>query len=349
MPYQRVRQLGCGHFGEVWLEHDLALDRLCAAKYLDPARLAGGSFDEAKAMLDAEHENVVRVYAADLEQPVVAGGSPVPVIRMEYLPNGSLQERYGGEPGPVADVVRAIEDSARGVEALHSRGVLHRDIKPGNLLIADDRRIKVSDFGLACHSGAGGNAPPWGYLPHLPPEAVAVAVGIDTAVGDVYAIGVTAYRLLNGDAMLHSALPPGGDLRDRIVQGKYPDPNRWQPHVHDGLRRVVRKAMHPDSAKRYASASELRHAFEQVRPAVSWVPVGGETTSAWQGADPTSGRIWTAVATSNARGGWDFALQRQALGGKLRSVRSDGRTGLNEVTVLRQAARVMQRVAATGR
>jgi serine/threonine protein kinase len=348
MPYQRVRQLGYGHFGEVWLEQDLALDRPCAAKYLDAARLAGGSFDEAKAMLDAEHDNVVRVYAADLEHPV-PGGPPMPIIRMEYLPNGSLQDRYGGQPGPVADVVRAVEDAARGVEALHSRGVLHRDIKPGNLLIADDGRVKVSDFGLACHAGAGASAPPWGYLPHLPPEALAVAGGIETPIGDVYAIGVTAYRLLNGDAMLHSALPPGVDLRDRIAAGKYPDRSRWQPHIHEPLRRVVRKAMRPDSAKRYASASELRHALEQVRPAVSWIPVAGAVAPTWDGVDQASGQVWTATITPSARGRWDFALRRLGAGGKLRACRTDGLAGADEATAFRNAAKVLQRVAGTGR
>ena len=73
MPYQRRTRLGAGYFGEVWLEEDLALGRQCATKYLNPTLLAGGAFDEARAMMvGAEHDHVVQVYAADLEEITVA-------------------------------------------------------------------------------------------------------------------------------------------------------------------------------------------------------------------------------------------------------------------------------------
>lgn len=350
MPYQTYRQLGAGHFGQVWLEEDLALGRLCAAKYLDPVRLAGGGFDEAKVMLNAEHDHVVEIYAADLEQ-VAPGGSPVPVIRMEYLPEGSLQDRHGGDPAPVGDAVRAIEDAARGVEALHSSGALHRDLKPGNLLIADDGRIKISDFGLACKVAAAAGAPPWGYVQHLPPEAVKASTGIDSVAGDVYALGVTAYRLLNGDDMLNAALPPGADLHQRIAAGKYPDRNRWQPYIHDPLRRVVRRAMHADPAKRFPSASDMRHALEKVRPVVSWVPVAVTTGSqaAWGGIEAGTGLLWEARIVKGPRGGVSFELRRQGRAGKLRTIGAEGFAGADQATVERHAAAVLQRIAAGGK
>jgi serine/threonine-protein kinase len=348
MPYQQQRQLGAGFFGQVWLEEDLALGRLCAAKYLDPTRLAGGGFEEAKAMLDGAHGNVVEIYAADLEH-VTAGDPPVPVIRMEYLPEGSLQDRYGGDPAPVGDAVRATEDAARGVEALHSRGALHRDLKPGNLLVADDGRIKISDFGLACQAAAPAGAPPWGYLPHRPPETVSTGAGIDSVAGDVYALGVTAYRLLNGDAMLHAALPPGGDLRQRIATGKYPDRNRWQSHIHDPLRRVVRKAMHPEPGKRYPSASKMRHALERVRPVVSWVPVGVGSAADWDGVDMGTGLIWEARIIADPRGGWSFELRRQGPAGRMRTRRADCLVGADRARVDSHAAAVLQRIAIEGR
>jgi serine/threonine protein kinase len=75
-------------------------------------------------MIAAQHENVVVVYSAELE-----GGEPV--IRMEYLPTGSVTDKYGGNPIAVADAVRMMEDACRGVEHLHVRGILHRDINTG--------------------------------------------------------------------------------------------------------------------------------------------------------------------------------------------------------------------------
>lgn len=93
--------------------------------------------------------------------PSSPGG--IPVIRMEYLPAGSVADVFGGGPAPVAEALHVLEESCRGVEALHARGVLHRDLKPANLLLGDGGRIKVSDFGLACHLTNIAGAPPWGY------------------------------------------------------------------------------------------------------------------------------------------------------------------------------------------
>jgi serine/threonine-protein kinase len=145
MVYQSIRCLGSGYFGEVWLEHDDALDRPCAAKYVDPSRLAPAlnGYAEAQAMIAGEHDNVVSVYSADM----VAGA---PVIRMEYLPEDSVQDKYAGVPAPVRDAVRLAEEACRGVQHLHSCGLLHRDVKPANLLLTGDGRVKVCDFGLSC-------------------------------------------------------------------------------------------------------------------------------------------------------------------------------------------------------
>jgi eukaryotic-like serine/threonine-protein kinase len=232
VAYRKVQCLGSGYFGEVWLEHDDALDRPCAVKYLDPARLAPGvdAYAEAQAMMTAQHDNVVAVYSADL----VDGA---PAIRMEFLPDGSIEDRYKGAPVPVGDAIRIMEGACRGVEHLHACGLLHRDLKPANLLLTATGRVKVSDFGLSCQRGATTGIQPWSYTSHLPPEAIAAGSGIDTREGDVYALGVTTYRLLNGDAALTAVAVPAGGLPAAIAAGSYPDRGHWQPHVHPALRR----------------------------------------------------------------------------------------------------------------
>jgi serine/threonine protein kinase len=297
VPYKRIACLGTGFFGEVWLEEDAALDRQCAAKYLYPARLPPGPvFAEARAMLGAEHDNVVRVYSADIE----AG---IPVIRMEYLPAGSIADRYKGAPAPVAEAIHAVEEACRGVEALPARGALHRDIKPANLLIGDGGRIMVSDFGLACEVASLAGAPPWGYTEHLPPEAIAGVGAIDTVAGDVYALGVTLYRLLNGDGMMRTAAAPGANLHRLIAAGKYPNRSMWQLHIHDRLRRITRKAMHPAPDHRYSSASELRHALEGGRPEISWVPVPIIGVGhGWEGVAAVGKSHWRARLGPNQLG-----------------------------------------------
>ncbi len=344
MPYQRTACLGSGFFGEVWLEADAALNRRCAAKYLDVSRLpAGLIFNEAQAMLNAEHDNVVRIYSADLE----AG---VPVIRMEYLPDGSIADRYGGRPTSVATALHAVEEACRGVEALHARGILHRDLKPGNLLMGAGGRIKVSDFGLACSVTNVAGAPPWGYTEHLPPEALGGSGGIDSVVGDIYALGVTLYRLLNGDHMMRSIAQPGRSVLDLVAAGRYPNRKQWQLHIHDRLRKVARKAMHVDPQRRYDSASQLRHALETARPVMSWEPVTIVGPGvAWE-AISTDGSVHCRARLSpNRHGQQVFEIERQGPGGHFRMSRSDCLTRNTVKEVLPHAASVLQRVATEGR
>lgn len=175
MTFSKITKLGEGFFGEVWREHDNGLDRDCAVKYLDLSKLAPSAdvFAEAKLMIDAKHDNVVEVYSADFE----AG---TPVIRMEYLPDRSVADRFAGQPAPPAAVVTIIQDACRGVEHLHSRGLLHRDIKPANLLLGP-AGVKVSDFGLACTQSAAATAVDIRYDLHCPPETL----GSAARIGDI--------------------------------------------------------------------------------------------------------------------------------------------------------------------
>lgn len=346
MPYDRVRPLGSGFFGEVWLEYDAALDRSCAAKYLNPAYLAPGhEFDEARRMNGIEHDNVVRIYSADFE-------NNVPVLRMEFLSHGSVEGRYCGASAPVAEGMRFIEDACRGVEALHANGVLHRDIKPANLLITDDGHAKVSDFGLACHHADIGAGSTWAYPLHLPPEALGAfgARVIDAAAGDVYALGVTLYRTVNGSELLSAAAPTDGDIESLVKKGLFPDRGLMQSHVHPSLRKVIVKALHPEIPKRYPSAGDLRHALEAARPDVSWTQaprVAG--IESWYG-EANGGGGWQARIVQLPDGDHRFELDRRAsLSGRFRAVRADTLVTPDRQAAEKHAAKTLQRVAVSGR
>lgn len=342
MPYQQIQYLGGGQFGDVWLEQDEALGRLCAAKHLDTSLLAPGteSFAEARAMIAAEHENVVVVYSAELE-----GGEPV--IRMEYLPTGSVTDKYGGNPIAVADAVHMMEDACRGVEHLHVRGILHRDIKPGNLLLTSSGAVKVSDFGLSCPISGSPTGPLTWYNRHLPPEDVGKGTGISSAVGDIYAAGVTAYRLLNGDQALKGIIVPGVDPMDFVAKGKYPNRKFWLPHIHPRLRKAVTKAMHVDPAKRYPDARSFRRALEQARPRVSWWPTNPATGFGWEGmaADRTT---WRAAIEPRTKGGFRFTVERRLPDKAWRKQNADGCDTTSVEDATKHAHEVLSRIAAKG-
>jgi serine/threonine protein kinase len=340
VSYSSIRRLGAGYFGEVWLEFDEALGRQCASKYLNPARLTPGAdvHAEAQAMVMAKHPNIVAVYSAD----EVEG---VPVIRMEYLPEGSVEDRYNGAAVAVGDAVRLLEEACRGVEHIHGRGLLHRDIKPANLMLETDGSAKVSDFGLSCQRGATEGVPPWSYMVHLPPEAVGTVGGIDSTAGDVYGLGITAFRLLNGDSMFKQTGMPKADLLSAIVVGTYPDRNRWLPHVHTALRRTIRKALSVKPSGRYPSAVAFRHALEKARPVVSWAQ--GDLGNTWVGFSPGTETAWRAEILV-VRGLHRFVLGRRLSGRSWRNVSSDSVAFDTLHAALSHAEDVLGRIATNG-
>jgi serine/threonine protein kinase len=195
--YRMEAPLASGGMGEVWAARDLLLDRVVAVKVLGPAfagdgRAAERLRREARAAGRLEHPGIARVL--DLGED---GGRPYLV--MELLEGESLAERIGrdGAMAPVeaARVVAAVADA---LEAAHQAGIVHRDVKPGNVFLSADGSVKVLDFGIA--SAAGEAALTTGDLigtaAYLAPER---ALGHQaTPAADVYALGVVLYELLAG-------------------------------------------------------------------------------------------------------------------------------------------------------
>jgi len=288
--HKTIRKLGSGHFGEVWLAQDTALGVEVAVKYVYPQHITGDPFSEAKVMIGASNPHIVEILSADLEE---ISGKMVPVLRMAYHQGGSVEDLLKADDLAIGTAVQCIIEACRGLQHLHTHNVLHRDLKPANLLIASDGRVVVSDFGLACDATAA-MADSMGYAPHLPPEAIRNRTGITTVVGDVYALGLTLHRLINGP---NSWTIPASrqQLEAGIIAGKFPNRSSWSEWVHDLLRRVTRKALHLDPSRRYASASDFRHALENAAPVVSW---GRSTGLSWYGDE--SGRAWTVEVAGSA-------------------------------------------------
>jgi eukaryotic-like serine/threonine-protein kinase len=126
----------------------------------------------------------------------------------------------------------------------------------------------LSDFGLATRLGTGRVASPQGYLYHIAPEVI--RAGITNPATDVYAAGITIYRLLNGDEYL----PSSGDesaYTDAITEGRFPDRNRYRLFIPRNLKTVVNRAMNIDPAQRYQSATAFRYALEGIHIGADWV------------------------------------------------------------------------------
>lgn len=278
LKYSKIKRLGQGFFGEVWLAYSHPLGTEVALKIIRPNSIYNRSdfFKEAKTLHLLQHPNVVKVKDAGK----FSDGSIY--IAMEYLCKGSIHDKAQGMPLPMSEVREIICDVLRGLEYAHvNKKVIHRDIKPANILYGEDSRAKLSDFGLATKLEDRRFASPTGiyYITHCAPEILQDKS--PNILTDIYAVGVTLYRLINGDDYLPS-YSTNVDLRRAILRGEYPPREKWRLYVPRDLRDVVKKALDVNPAERYQSASELRHAIEQVNIVCDWVEESRNNYQQWQ-------------------------------------------------------------------
>ena len=260
--YRLVARIAGGGMGEVYRGHDLLLDRSVAIKVLMPSLAADPDLvarfkEEARAAARLNHQNVVAVHdwgAADEQTYYMV---------MEYVAGTDLRDILVGR-GPM-DPAHAAEISISICEALaaaHRTGLVHRDVKPENVLIARDGTVKVADFGIAAVVDAERTLPGGtilGTLRYLSPEQ---AAGKEAGfLSDVWGVGAVLYELLTGTP------PQGGSgaelLRRRASEHPTP-PSAIEPAVPAGLDEIVLKACAVDPVDRYGDALEMASALRLV-------------------------------------------------------------------------------------
>ena len=191
------RELGSGGMGTVYLAHDTVLNRPVAVKTLLPenasAQAARRFLREARTLAEVEHPNIVRIYDVGRDT------DPFIYYIMEYLHGRTLAERLTHGPLSVAEAARLGQDLLDALREAHRRGVIHRDVKPGNIFLVDGRGVLV-DFGIAkSHSDSGPNLTQPGHIVgtrrYMAPEQL---VGRECPQTDFYAVGVVLYEATTG-------------------------------------------------------------------------------------------------------------------------------------------------------
>jgi serine/threonine-protein kinase len=261
--YRLEEQLGSGGSAEVWRGTDERLRRPVAIKLLHPHLLrdetARGRFDrEARAAAALSHPGIVTVYDVDAS----AAG---PAIVFELVEGEALSERLARGPVAPGEAARIAADLADALQHAHERGVVHRDVKPGNVLLDRDGRARLADFGIArvieqeAAALTTADLIP-GTLRYLAPERLAGAEA--TASADLYALGVVLYEMVVG----HPPFEAVTLLALAEAQQREPGPAEGVPPA---LEAIWRDALEPDPTKRprdaAAMAARLRAVADRYR------------------------------------------------------------------------------------
>lgn len=254
-PFRVLAVLGRGGMGVVYKAHDPELDRMVAVKVVLPHRLdeeaASRFLREARAAGSIQHPHVVPVYSA-------ACSAVGAYLVMQYVEGQTLRERIQTESElSPREAARLVQESAEGLSAAHRLGLIHRDVKPGNILIdAASNQAKVFDFGLARFQGVDGltqTATLAGTPEYMSPEQLRDPANID-ARADVYGLGATLYQALTGIAPFRGA--PHMVLQ-QVLHDEPTPPRLLNDRIPRDLETICLKALAKEPGQRYQTASAL--------------------------------------------------------------------------------------------
>jgi eukaryotic-like serine/threonine-protein kinase len=268
--YRLDDRIALGGVGEVWRGTDLALQREVAVKLLRPEFAQDEEYlarfrAEGRQAALLSHPNIAQVYDYAEKAP------PVPdFLVMELVDGQSLARLLTGGPLSPARTMGIVAQTARGLQAAHAAGLVHRDIKPGNLLVGPDDHVKITDFGIARGAGSARltrTGTLVGTAAYLAPERA--CGGLATPASDLYSLGVVAYECLTGQA------PFGGEslavALAHVQQAMPPLP----PSVPAAVAALVADLTAKDPSARPPSAKVVCDRVERLRNVPSGPPAAG--------------------------------------------------------------------------
>ena len=266
--YRLIEQIGSGGMAVLYKAQDMELGRMVAVKLLRPSLVSDPEFlirfkREARAAANLSHPNIVTVF--DVGQD----GPHTHYIVMEYVPGQDLKQLIRAQGAFEVDTALAIIiEVCKGVGYAHRAGLIHCDIKPQNILVTPDHKIKVADFGIArAFTGTGAQEQQdvedvvWGSPHYFSPEQAAGEP--PTPASDVYSIGIVLFELLTGQ------LPfTGSDYKELALAHFSQEPPSilsFNPALPPELDRIIQKVLAKEPAARYRTADQLGRILQKYR------------------------------------------------------------------------------------
>jgi eukaryotic-like serine/threonine-protein kinase len=260
--YVVVAPLGAGGMGVVVKAYDTVLCRYVALKFLKAVgdERAGEYFErEARLAASLSHPNIASIYE-------VGQNDGKNYIALQYIDGRTLHA--GRKRLTLPQIVRAMKEASEAVDYAHRQGIVHRDLKPANLMIDQDGRVFVMDFGLAKQteveggaSGLSGSNIILGTPGYMSPEQARGALASVDRVSDVYSLGATLYDLLTGRAPFDGTSQ--AEILVGVLQTEPTPPRRLRPDLPRDLETIALKCLEKDRARRYSSARELAEELQR--------------------------------------------------------------------------------------
>ncbi|ACJ34147.1 Stk1 family PASTA domain-containing Ser/Thr kinase [Anoxybacillus flavithermus] len=254
--YKLLQLIGGGGMANVYLARDIILDRDVAVKVLRLDFVNDELFikrfrREAQAATSLNHENIVTIYDVGEDDGIY-------YMVMEYVRGCTLKQYIQQHaPLPVQEALRMMDQLTGAIAHAHQNGVIHRDIKPQNILVAEDGTLKITDFGIAVALSSTTITQTnsvLGSVHYLSPEQA--KGGMATEKSDIYSLGIVMFELLTGQ------LPFSGESAVAIVlkhlQTETPSVRRWNPNIPQSVENIVLKATAKNPLHRYNSALDMR-------------------------------------------------------------------------------------------
>lgn len=231
-------------------------------------------FSESKILYSNKHPNIVEIQYASYDNENV-------YISMPKYKNGSLNALIGSRFLTVREIIKFSLEFLSGLHYVHTNDLIHFDIKPTNILIDDNGKAILTDFGLAKNANIYGVArPDMIYSAHRPPEHFTSAEL--TNKSDIYQAGITLYRLCNGNHIFRSQLEDSDNWINDVIKGKLPDRKFYLPHIPLKLQKIINKAINVDPDKRYDTVLEMINQLSNINENLDWkYTVVNDNESIW--------------------------------------------------------------------
>lgn len=278
---------GEGKNSRVFLAEDKQLSAELVVKQMKKSAMVNAAeyFVESSMLYKTEHPNVVPVYYACQDNDHI-------YIAMPFLPNGSLNSLMNSRFLTVREIVKYSIQFLSGLHNVHSKGLIHFDVKPDNILLSKSGEALISDFGLAKQMDLSGQAvQQLFYTKIVPPEAILGKQPYDVLY-DIYQVGCTLYRMCVGNEEYYKqwntfVTPSGLDTHafaDAVLKEKFPSRTLFPAHIPKALQKIVIKCLRADKSERYTSILEITNALAQLNvPEMDWrYSVKADGTKRWE-------------------------------------------------------------------